>query len=451
MPRLQYDAKDPQSILDYAERLVGRSLRVAVGEQISRGRGKGEFGSLLEEGYFLYKPNNRSEPDFPLAGVELKATPLKLQGSRLVPKERLVLGMIDYMTIDAETWEGSSFLHKNSLLLLVFYVWTPDSDLLDYPVRMVWLFEFPEEDLEIIRRDWETIRAKVEAGLAHELSEGDTNYLAACVKGARGTDRRPQPHSSVSAKPRAFSLKQSYMRSVVDDALAKSARGRGQSTARNTEPIADAASLRRSSLEQIVEGHFGRFAGMTADEIARVLDVGIRRGAKNFYAVLTKRILGVAQNATIREFAKADIQVKTMRLLPSGRPKEDVSFRAFDYCTLVDQDWDGSDLRDDLSKRFLFVIYQLDREGAPTLIGTRFWSMPSSDLEGPARDCFIETVSRVREDRAEYLPRKTENKCCHVRPHGRDSSDVIPTPNGRLVCRKSFWLNADYIRDQLEL
>jgi DNA mismatch repair protein MutH len=453
MAELPYDPNDPQSILAYAEKLIGHNLRTAAAEQIaqSRRRGKGEFGSLLEECYFQYEPNNRPEPDFASAGVELKATPIKWQSKTLVPKERLVLGMIDYMTIDAETWETSSFLHKNSLLLLVFYVWSPESEVLDYPVRIVKLFEFPPEDLEIIRRDWETIRAKVVAGCAHEISEGDTYYLGACTKGAKGSDRRPQPNSDLPAKPRAFSLKQSYMRYVVADALAGSLGARAKLAPKPAVSIADARALRTDSFETLVAKHFEGYIGMTADAIAAKLEMRINRNAKNFYAVLTKRMLGVAPDATILEFDKADVQVKTIRLLPSGRPKEDVPFRAFDYCDLVEREWDDSDLRSDLSKRFLFVIYQLDAAGVPTLLGIRFWSMPVSDIEGPARDCYRETVTRVREDRAEYLPKKSENRCCHVRPHGRDSRDTVATPSGRLVCRKSFWLNGTYIRDELNL
>lgn len=49
------------------------------------------------------------------------------------------------------------------------------------------MFSFPEEDLAIIEHDWKTIMRKVRAGRAHELSEGDTLYLAACTKGANAS------------------------------------------------------------------------------------------------------------------------------------------------------------------------------------------------------------------------------------------------------------------------
>lgn len=57
--------------------------------------------------------------------------------------------------------------------------------------------------------------SKVRAGRAHELSEGDTLYLAACTKGANASSVRQQPFSTIPAKQRAYSLKSSYMTQIL--------------------------------------------------------------------------------------------------------------------------------------------------------------------------------------------------------------------------------------------
>jgi DNA mismatch repair protein MutH len=437
---LPYDPRNRESILEYAERLIGRSLRdvlETLPPVIDFSGHKGGFGNALERYYFQYEPNNRQEPDFAEAGLELKVTPLKRSGKRLVAKERLVLGMIDYVAISSEEWESSSFLSKNSHLLLVFYLHEADMDPRDFVIKIVRLWDFPEADLEIIKDDWNTIAGKVRAGLAHEISEGDTLYLAACTKGATGADCRMQPFSREKAKPRALSLKASYMNAVIADSFAR------QSAVRAEE-------LRSgSTFEQAVQNRFLPYVGMTADEIAGSLGVHARRGAKNFYSLLTKRVLGVAPDKAVAEFEKAGVIVKTIRLTPGGSLKEAVSFPAFDYCDLVNQQWEESDLRDVLTRRFFFVIYQLDRDGVPTLRRTRFWTMPIDDVERHARMCFDRTTALVMEDKTEYLPRSTENKVCHVRPHGRNSADVVPTPAGGRAVRRSFWLNQRYLAEQL--
>lgn len=439
-PSLPYDPEDRDSIVAYAERLVGHSLRdvlESLPSKIDFSGHKGGFGTALERHYFGYEPNSRPEPDFADAGVELKATPLRRSGKRLVAKERLVLGMIDYMTVVSEEWESSSFLRKNAHLLLVFYLHEDGDDPRDFVIKIVRLWDFPEADLEVIRDDWEKIVAKVRAGRAHELSEGDTLYLAACTKGATSADRREQPFSAEPAKPRALSLKASYMNSIIADSL-------------DRQSAVSADELRSgATFEDVVHQRFKPFIGLTADEIAARLGVRIQRGAKNYYAVLTRRMLGVAADKKVAEFEKADLVVRTVRLRPSGTPKEAVSFPAFDYCDLVEQRWEDSDLRDQLMRRFLFVVYQLDRQGVPTLLRTQFWTPPTHDVEVHARDCFEQTVALVREDRADYLPGSGDNEMCHVRPHGRDTHDLVSTPSGSLAVRKSFWLNQSYLAEQL--
>lgn len=439
---LPYDAASQESIEAYAKRLVGHSLREVLAEEdrveYQVAKGKGNLGDVVERSYFGINPGNISAPDFQYAHVELKTTPLKRVGKKLKAKERLVLQMIDYDQVHRESWETSSFLKKNARLLLLFYLWEHDADFLDYVFKIARLWSFPDEDLEIIKDDWQRIVDKVRAGKAHELSESDTLYLAACVKGARGTDRRAQPFSTVMAKPRAFSLKASYMNSVIDESL-------------KLQAAVTASELRSGeSLESLIHERFAPFIGKTADEIADQLNIGVKRGAKSFYAIITKRILGVSPDSSIAEFEKAGIIVRTMRLKPSGLPKEAVSFPAFDYCDLVEQEWENSDLRDDLTRRFFFVVYKLDRDDIPTLVRTQFWTMPPRDVEGPGRDCFNRTIELIMEDKADYLPKSTENKVCHVRPHGRDSSDTLQTPTGSRAVRKSFWLNQRYLAEQLK-
>lgn len=438
---LPYDPTNRDSILEYAERLVGHSLAEVLEDlppAIDFSSHKGGWGTALERHYFHYEPNSRPEPDFAEAGVELKATPLKTVGAhRLVAKERLVLGMIDYMTIASEEWDCSGFLAKNSHLLLVFYLHEDGRDPRQYTVKIVRLWDFPEADLEIIRDDWEKIVAKVRAGRAHEISEGDTLYLAACTKAASSAVRREQPFSPEPAKPRAFSLKASYMNSIIQDSI-------------EAQSAVSADELRSGvTFEEVVHSRFRPFIGMSADEIADALGICIKRGAKNFYAVLTKRILGVAADKRVAEFDKAGLIVRTIRLTPNGMPKEAVSFPAFDYCGLVQQEWEDSDLRSDLTRRFFFVIYRLDSDGVPVLMRTQFWTMPAEDVEEDARRCFEETVGLIREDRTDYLPRSSDNRVCHVRPHGRDSHDVISTPAGGVAVRRSFWLNQRYLAGQL--
>ncbi len=229
------------------------------------------------------------------------------------------------------------------------------------------------------------------------------------------------------------------MNSVISESLALGA-----------DSVAPLAELRSGlTFEQVVHERFKPYLGLRATDIGGRLGLSIAPHAKNYFAVLTKRILGISPDKQVAEFEKAGIVVRTMRLRSNGTPKEDVSFPAFDYIDLVQQEWQESDLREQLTRRFFFVIYELEDNGSPRLCRTQFWTMPVPDVEKFGRSCFEETKRRIIEGNADDLPKKSENAACHVRPHGRDAKDVIPLPGGGSAVRKSFWLNSSYLARQL--
>ena len=119
------------------------------------------------------------------------------------------------MTEYDKTFKTSDFWHKCQTILLMSYEHKKDIPKADFTIDKAVLFGFPEADLLIIERDWETIINKIKAGEAHLLTEGDTHYLAACTKGADSSSVRQQPFSDIPAKQRAYSLKSSYMSNIL--------------------------------------------------------------------------------------------------------------------------------------------------------------------------------------------------------------------------------------------
>lgn len=204
-----------ESILRRAQEIKGIPLR-DVDKTGRLATGKGAIGTVIEESWFGYTPNSESEPDFPEAGVELKVTPYLRGKNGIRAKERLVCNIINYMEEYDKTFQTSAFWHKCNTMLLMSYEHLADKPKGDFRIDEAVLFSFPDEDLAIIEHDWKTIMEKVRAGRAHELSEGDTLYLAACTKGANASSVRQQPFSELPAKQRAYSLKSSYMTQILN-------------------------------------------------------------------------------------------------------------------------------------------------------------------------------------------------------------------------------------------
>ena len=438
----KYNPYDIESILSYAQLLVNSTLRehIDVDEIDDIRVRKGSFGNALEEHYFGYMPNSDQAPDFTEVSVELKSTSLKRnKNNSISSKERLVITMIDYFKLPEETWETSSIRSKAEDMILVSYLYEKEKDPLDYEIKIVQRWGLPESDMPIFKEDWEIIVDKVKAGKAHEISGSDTLYLEACTKAANSSIRTKQPFSDIPAKPRAWALKQSYMTTVSNKML-------GQ-----MESIVRKRGEKKISLFDLVHKRFEPYFGLTAEEISEKLGYGAHKTPKNFAALMTKRLLGVDEKSKIAEFEKAGITTKTVRLKRNGRPKESISFPYFKYIELEETEFEDSEFRAHLDKKFLFVIYREDEktDGVFRLADIVFWQMNDEDLE-EARACYDEMRKRVIDGRPEDSVKSTENRCCHVRPHARNRFDTDTTSYGREVIKKCFWLNANYIGEEIK-
>ena len=459
-----FDSSSATSIISYAKNLKGKNLREVCGSKIEKHgyKGKGNFGQILEKFYFGYEPNSDAEPDFLDAGLELKSSPLKtLKNGDFRSKERLVLNIINYLEVHKEDFETSSFWKKNAHLLLVFYLHDRDLDLLDYIIKLVDGWQYPDEDLKIIKQDWEFINQKIKKGKAHELSEGDTFYLGACTKGSTALKSfRDQPFSKEKAKQRAYSLKQGYVNHIIANIAKEETTVYGKII--NRPEILEEVR----SIEEIVISKFQPFYGKSSEQIEKKIGLELNHKAKSYFANLTNAILGLHLGQKIEEFEKADIQVKTIRLKENDLPKEDISFPTFEYQELIETHWEDSDFKNILESKFFFVFYQFEGENL-ILKKVKFWNMSYCDIL-EAKNVWEEMVKTISNGeivkeitekgiRKTYFPKKIENKVSHVRPHARNAADTYLLPvEDKLTglteyTKHCFWLNASYVKDEIYL
>ncbi len=451
-----------QEVLERALSAKDKSLRDIIPsdmiEEVEQGiagyanRRKGLLGELVERFVFDIDVNSRPEADFNIAGVELKTNPLRQHPEKkYVSKERLVFSMINYDEVVKEEWLSSSFLKKNRLLLLMFYLWLKDQTIIDYEFKFVHLLDLLEDisdaDLLQIKKDWEYIVSKIKRGEAHLLSEADTYYLGACTKAANSRVVRDQPRSRTPAKPRAFSFKQQYLNYLIQKHLL------GCDV--STDSIMR-AERRVLTVEQVVSARLTPYVGKTDTEIRKMLDWHTTSHAKNYKRLLTNRMLGVRSNH-IEELEKANVTLRVITLEHTGTLRESLSFPAFDYKDLVTQVWydeeseQMSEFHAQLeTKKFLFVIFQ-KVEGSKEVIFRRtlFWNFPMSDLP-EAQRVWERTIECVNNGEYDNLPKITESRVAHVRPHGKDAQDTLETPQGTYETKRCFWLNAKYIQSVIE-
>ena len=466
----EYDKTNPLSIENYAQKLIGKTFQDVIDEdeqkqamfvreassygvaEVSEGkRNKGNLGQIIEERFFHYACNNDARPDFHEAGVELKVTPYKVGANgKLSAKERLILTMIDYFSVVNEEFETSHMWNKARLILLIYYLYEKEVPInLDYRIDYAKLFSPPEQDIKIIKHDFEVIVEKIRAGKAHELSEGDTMYLGAATKASTSQDRRMQPFSDEPAKPRAFSFKNSYMTYVLNTYIVP-----GKDT---YEPIMQSETT--DSFEDYVVQRIDKHAGESVSELCNVFEINVEKKPKNLEALLAYRMLGIKGNHA-EEFEKANIVVKAIRIGKNNKIKESMSFPTFKFKELIEEEWEDSTFGNYLREtRFLFVVYKFDENDVLRLRGCQFWNIPYADLEEDVRTVWERTKTVLKEGLQVTLvngvhrnnfPKATENRVSHVRPHAQNANDTYELPDGRQFPKQCFWLNNTYILSQLE-
>ena len=466
--RKNYDETNPVSIEAYAQRLIGKTFADVCNEDDMEQsmvvketsnyearhedkKRKGGLGELIEERFFHYQSNNDAKPDFAKAGVELKVTPYKInKNGTIAAKERLIITMIDYFAVVEEEFEESHLWQKAKLILLIYYLYQQEiENRLDYTIGYVKLFTPSEQDIKIIKHDFEVIVRKIKAGKAHELSEGDTMYLGAAPKAATSQDRRKQPFSDEMAKPRAFAFKNSYMTYVLNNYIIH---GAGI-----YEPILKGEV--KESFEDYVIGRINRYREYTVQDLCVEFQIEYEKRPKNLEAMLVYRILGIKGNHA-EEFEKANIVAKTIRIGKNNKIKESMSFPTFKFKELVEEEWETSTFGSYLSEtRFLFVVYKFDEQDNLRLKGCQFWNIPYEDLNIEVHKVWQKTkqvlidgllVINIKGKNYNNFPNASENPVCHVRPHAQNAKDTYELPDGRQYPKQCFWLNNHYILSQLK-
>lgn len=479
-----YDPTSAESILRYAKNLEGKTffdvkqryltyynrLNELDSNSNNNTAAKGQLGNFLEEYYFGYKPNSNQEADFPDAGVELKQTCIDVKKSgEYVAGERLSITNISYEEPVEIDFYKSHVWNKIRLILLIFYLRDKSIPRMFNKILFANLFTPPKDDLSIIISDYNNIIKKIRLGKAHEISESDTLYLGACTKGATAEKSlRSQYYDcngvNYPAKKRNFCFKRSYMDYVLHAYILN------DSVPYETI-IKDSSLLAQKSFEDIIierlQFHIGESDMHLCEYYNRIYN-----NNKAQWVDLTYRMLGIKGNHA-DEFVKSNIVVKTIRLEENNKIRENMSFPPFKFMNIINEDWEDSDIYNYFSStKFLFVIFKR-KKNHYILYDVKFWNMPISDLEGDVKSGWLKIKNTIingitfkinkNGKVSNNLPGKNDNRIIHIRPHAGKSAyklnngyskgdiekDANVLPDGQYMTTQSFWINNNYILNEI--
>ncbi len=446
-----------KEILGIAESTLHKSFGQLGLDSFKTASHKGGIGTFVEEVVFGYKSNSDNNPDFVDAGIELKVTPVKQnKNGTISSKERLVLNMIDYFDEGQATFETSSFYKKNKRLLIMFYLHIIGVPEANFTITAYDIYEF-ERSLEykVIKRDWETIHSKIASGRAHEISESDTTFLAACTKGATSLIRRGQPFSKEEAKPRAYSFKSGFMTRLYREIIHKIG-------PYAPHFVADDEWM-KNPLEEIYSEKLSIYHGISVSELKT--RYGIRTNPKDINFKIAQKMLGLTGNETsTQEMLDAGIKLKTVRLSHNGTPHESMSFPTFEFEELIKTRWEESEIRETfVDWKLMIFVFKDDEFGNPYFDRVVFWNIPNAIVDGPIKDMFVYCATLVENGNVLYYDknrkikdkfpkeRRNSNGVCHVRPHAGKSAHVFELPVADTATGKTsytkqcFWFNKAFV------
>jgi DNA mismatch repair protein MutH len=368
--------------------------------------------------------------------------------------------MIDYFEEADATFETSSFYKKNRKLLICFYKYIKGAPETQFEFTAYDLYEF-EKSLEFktIKHDWDIIHSKIIAGKAHEISESDTTFLAACTKGANSSQRRGQPNSLEDAKPRAYSFKTGFMTRLYREIIHK--------IGPYIPQFVSDDEWMKDTLEETYKNKLAKYYGKTVSELKTLFS--FKTNPKDINFRIAQKMLGLSgRMSSTQEMLDAGIKLKTVRLNQDGVPHESMSFPTFEFSELIRTTWEESEIREIfVDWKLMLFVFKDNEKGDSYFERIVFWNIPNKIVDGPIKNMFEYCAKLIATGEALYFNKKgivldkfpkekrNSNGVCHIRPHASKAVNVFQLPvtdkaTGKTAYTKQcFWFNKEFVMKEM--
>lgn len=435
--------KNETELLEYTENIKGKTFReIDTANLIDNNKArnnKGLLGQIVETGFYKYDLNTNQEADFVDLGIELKVAGLKkLKNGEYRVKERLVLTKINFNDIVKESYDRSHLFGKNEKILIIWYEYDKNKDKADFEIIDYQLYDL-KKDEDVIKNDYYIIQEKVKNGKAHELSEGDTSFLGACPKASTSKVKTTQPFSDISAKPRAFDLKVTYMNNIF------------KNRENNEKP-------KYLNVESYIQEKINPYLGKTQIEIYREI-TGKKydeKVPKNLSKLISDKIIG--KDKELKEldsiFQKTNYKIKNIPI-KNNKPIERISFKTICLSEFED-DWEDSYWKSYFEELTLIMILYEEQKvrgnGNRILKGVKKLSFTEEDLE--SFKLTYERIQKTIENKDTTLlptPRSFDGQYLEVAPKGVKGDNAYENFLKKDKTKVCFMLNKKFIKDKLKL
>lgn len=204
------------------------------------------------------------------------------------------------------------------------------------------------------------------------------------------------------------------------------------------------------------------YFGHSLEEISYLLGINseLNQGKLSTYTIANSMLKkhGIKSQLYEDQINLDTLVFKTVRLKKNHVPAENMSFENIDFQTVLGETWDSSFIRRKFSSMVICFIVFKEIQNKLIFIGLRVWKMPNEILETEVKNFWVKIRNILKEgvkiqpvklgNKTIYknnLPGSKDNKVMHVRPKAKDSNDKVALPNGEMITKQAYWLNASYI------
>ncbi|AXK51628.1 MutH/Sau3AI family endonuclease [Spiroplasma alleghenense] len=437
-----------EEILQIAKGAINKTIGEIIGNQEIEliKKDKGAIGQAIEQGLFGLKRNNLDKADFAEIGLELKVIPLKRDSkNNLVPKERMVLSIINYEKDFLFKFKESHVYEKNNCILVLAYEHNYiDLNKLNYVIKDAFLLDLNTiEEYQIIEEDYLTLKKMVELGNAHLISESNSNILAACTKGSKGDNFRTQPFSSTPAKQRAFSFKVGFIKKILNS------KTRNQHLEYNLFDKIDYIIEKYQNIN-VIDYYLNHIRKDVTKKIPKninriVLDYWMKLEVPNYK----------------KQLQALTCELRTCTVNKDGKIQESLSLNVINPLAIVEDSFeDSSEYLDLFENKFLmFAFKKVDKQHIylEKMFELEFDKSEYETIQSVWEDTKLKFISDYQETISpngqvkDNFIKESSNKIIHIRPKGVNKLDqYLIMNNTKSICKKSFWINNKYIQKKYD-
>ena len=458
-----------ENIYEVAKSLEGKTLGQLdkSGWLDKKKQDKGAIGNMIQSDFFGIPANSIKGPDFIYHDVELKVTPVLKNRKGFSSKERLVLGMINYMEDYEIPFEESIVFHKAKVMLVVFYLHEPNTNAKEFKILKTHKFTLPDNNLKTVQEDYDKIISFIKQGDAENLSEKNHDILSPCTKGqGKGKDFVKQPFSDVYAKSRAYSFKvgfmSKYFRRITDNQIVIE-ESKLDEQMDIAAIVSDSSQYKRKEIELAIENTLNKYIGKTINEISDEINY-----SKYFSGKVDKsanyKLLSLMFGATNGRvnatdlFVEADYEIKTVVRNLNKNKNQDMSFPNIDFKYVLENSFEDSQWSVLFGETtYVFCYFDEIAKGEYRFTEYLFYT-PSDEVIDSAKKLFELTkteiekgvdVKIVNNRYIDSIPTgKTHVSYLQIRTKGTSTSKFVTLPDGVVTTKKCIFMNKEFV-DQI--